>query len=466
MSNGFGLTVTAAKPAIRKGSDNIIDVLVRVQAPDAPKTGLPERPRLNLSIVIDRSGSMNGQPLHEAKRAAVAMIDRLNTKDRASVVVYDNAVQVIAKSAHVSNKELIKAAIARVESGGRTNLHGGWLKGAEECARHLERDVVSRVLLLSDGNANEGVTGTDEIASQCSQLAQTGVTTSTYGLGRSFNEELMTAMALSGRGNAYYSESAELLLERFNEEFSLLSALCARNVRLLLSPLPGVKLETLNLYEAAGEQEWRLPDLVYDAEGWAAVRLRVESKSIPEVGDTLAVLQASVLYDNLEGAEQAISEVWLTLPVLDEKKFAGVATDRDVVRRVNEAEGAQIQEKATRAAKNGDWDEVSGLLARAREMAAHSEYLAQIVANLEQLAAQRDQVLFRKEALYAAHILSKKIRSKREFDPAFRDSAMPAYLQRRVKQGRRGHLGDDVSEGKYRPFARLIGFIERLVNRK
>ena len=70
------------------------------------------------------------------------------------------------------------------------------------------------MLLLSDGQANEGVTDVDQIALQCSQLADTGVTTSTYGLGNSFNEELMVAMGRSGRGNAYYSETAETLLER------------------------------------------------------------------------------------------------------------------------------------------------------------------------------------------------------------------------------------------------------------
>jgi len=211
-----------------------------------------------------------------------------------------------------------------------------------------------------------------------------------------------------------------------------------------------VKLELLNLYEAIGEQEWRLPDLAFDAEGWAAVRLRVEANSIPEVGDTLAVLQASVRYDDLEGDERAISEVWLTLPVLDEKKFAEVIADRDVMRRVKEAEAAKIQERATQAAKNGDWGQVSELLAHAREMAAHSEYLAKIVANLEHLAAQRDQVLFSKEANYAMHSLSSRSRSKREFDAAFSDSDMPAYLQRRVKQGKSGHFRDDVREAIYR----------------
>lgn len=68
MLNGFDLTLVAARPALLTKSDNIVDVLIRVQAPDSPKTGLPERPCLNLSIVIDRSGSMDGQPLHEAKR--------------------------------------------------------------------------------------------------------------------------------------------------------------------------------------------------------------------------------------------------------------------------------------------------------------------------------------------------------------------------------------------------------------
>ena len=66
MSNGFDLSLVAARPALLADRDNIVDVLIRVQAPDAPQSGLPERQPLNLSIVIDRSGSMEGKPLHEA----------------------------------------------------------------------------------------------------------------------------------------------------------------------------------------------------------------------------------------------------------------------------------------------------------------------------------------------------------------------------------------------------------------
>jgi Mg-chelatase subunit ChlD len=109
MANGFDLSLVAARPALLAGKDNIVDVLIRVQAPDAPKSGLPERPRLNLAIVIDRSGSMSGQPLHEAKRAASFMIDSLKATDRASVVTYDDEVAVVAPSRHVEGARRISS---------------------------------------------------------------------------------------------------------------------------------------------------------------------------------------------------------------------------------------------------------------------------------------------------------------------------------------------------------------------
>ncbi len=88
-----------------------------------------------------------------------------------------------------------------------------------------------RVILLSDGNANEGLTDPGEIASQCEAFAAAGVSTSTYGFGRHFNEELMVAMARAGGGNSYYGDTADDLFEPFDQEFSLLSSLWARAPR-------------------------------------------------------------------------------------------------------------------------------------------------------------------------------------------------------------------------------------------
>jgi hypothetical protein len=294
------------------------------------------------------------------------------------------------------------------------------------------------------------VTNVDEIALQCSQLAETGVTTSTYGLGNSFNEELMVAISRSGRGNAYYSESAESLLERFHEEFSLLSSLCARNVRLLLTPLPGISCEMLNLYEAANDGSWRLPDLVYDGEAWAALRLQVAAASLSSVGETLALLQASVAYLDLDGTECRMPECWLTLPVLKEAKFLAIPEDQDVISRVTEAEAAKLQELAGKAAKRRDWDQVNQLLAKVRKMAAHSPWLSEIVDNLEGLAASQNDVLFSKEARYSATGMSSRLRSKGESMPGFDDSNAPIHLQRKVQQGASGHYRQQLRETTYR----------------
>ncbi len=442
MMSDFELSLVAARPALLAGDANTVNILIRVQAPDAPKTGLPERPRLNLALVIDRSGSMAGRPLHEAKRAASFIVESLKATDRASVIAYDNEIKTVAASQPVTDKAHLKALIAQIESRGNTNLHGGWLKGAEETANHLATGFTSRVLLLSDGQANEGLTDTDEIATQCSKLADKGVSTSTYGLGESFNEELMVAMARSGRGRGYYSESAESLIERFQEEFALLSSLCARNVRLHLAPMPGVRAEMLNDYETAPDGSWRLPDLAYDGEAWAAVRLRVSGGSMPATGDALNLLKASVVYRDLDEAECHLPEAMLALPVKTAQEYLETSEDESVLRRISEAEAAKIQEQASRAARHGDWEKVNQALEETKVMAMHSPWLGEVVASLEGIAAQRDEVLYAKEAVYASQNLSNQIRSKRETARISDDIAEPMFLRRMARQGRSSQSGE------------------------
>ena len=106
-------------------------------------------------------------------------------------------------------------------------LVGLW---AEEVAKYKTEKSLNRVLLLSDGNANVGLTSTEQIKQQCAQLADLDVTTSTYGLGHEFNEELMIEMANSGLGQGYYGETADDLSDPFKEEFELLLNTIATNL--------------------------------------------------------------------------------------------------------------------------------------------------------------------------------------------------------------------------------------------
>src|SRR5690606_30869745 len=234
-----------------------------------PPAGAAQREHaLDIAFVIDRSGSMSGPPLEEAKRCVVQMIERLKPTDRAAGIVYDDGVDVLVPHGPVHDGAHFHRALARVRSGGTTDLHAGWLAGAEQLAASLREDAIARVVLLSDGNANRGLTDVDAIAAQCEALADAGVGTSTYGLGPGLNAALMVAMALRGGGNHECGETAAGLLGPFNEEFDLLQDLAARSVRLRLWPAAGVRVQVLNDHPTAGPEVWRLPDVPYRSESW------------------------------------------------------------------------------------------------------------------------------------------------------------------------------------------------------
>ena len=194
-----------------------------------------EREPLSLALIIDRSGSMSGAPLQHAKQAAVAAVTALRDGDRVAVVGYDQQVGLVVPSTPVGeDRGAIAQAIAAVRAGGTTALHAGWVEG---CTQVLTAPVASglgRVVLLSDGLANVGVTDPAAIAEDVARVTADGVTTSTIGLGRQFDEGLMRHVADAGGGSFTFVESPEQLDGLFETELAGLSALRGRRVTLEL----------------------------------------------------------------------------------------------------------------------------------------------------------------------------------------------------------------------------------------
>lgn len=435
----LSLTITPRRSALLAGHPTVVEALVRVRAPAAP-AGQPRRKPLNLALVIDRSGSMSGKPLEEAKRCATFIVDSLDPDDRVSVVSYDSQPKIVIPARPVGDRAGLRTAIRGIQSGGTTALYDGWNQGADQAAGSANEEYISRVLLLSDGQANAGLTDPDEIAAHCAGMAEAGVTTSTYGLGHGFNEDLMVAMARAGRGNHYYGQTADDLMDPFREEFELLQALCARRLRLALRAPANVAVEVLNDYPRDDEGRWCLPDLAHGGEAWAAARLTVpEGLGSGEPGADTLVLEATLAFADLDGAAQTTPATTLALPRLPAEAWAAVASDSLVAERFGEIAAATLQEEARLAAGRGDWARVDALLAQARQDAATNPWLSSILDVLGRYADRRERERFGKEALYASRKLRTRLADAAEVACSYApeaEMAKAAFLRRKREQGK------------------------------
>ena len=422
-------------PGLLAGRPNTVDVLVRIQGP-AASPAMSRRTPLNLALVLDRSGSMGGRPLFEAIRCAHAMIDRLRADDHAALVVFDNKVDTLVDCRPMTDKFRFHAALDLIDSGGSTNLHGGWLRGAELIAGQARADSVSRVLLLSDGQANQGLLEQDAIASQCAELAKASVTTSTYGLGRHFNEDLMDAMALSGQGQAYYGETADDLMAPFQQEFDLLEALCAKSLRMTVAPEAGMTEEVLNAY-ARVDSAYVLPNLAYESEVWALLRVQVPASASGQGnGERVRLAHVQLTAQDLQGRYCPLPGLILELPSLPPQAFGALAQDEPVGRRLAEIGAARLQEQAMRAARGGHWQAVGALLDEARREARDNPWVGGILDTLEKLAAMEDRMRFSKEARYSSRKLQSRMTSRGEALDDSADGLHPSYLRRKREQGK------------------------------
>ena len=428
--------LSALRQGVAQGQDSVVDLLVRVQAPERPaELAGGRRHDLNIALVLDRSGSMRGAAIAEARKAAQFVVDHLEPGDRCGIVIYDNVAELLAPAAHVTDRNRLKDLVRTIETRGNTDLHQGWLVGAEALSPFPVERAISRVILLSDGNANAGVTDPATIESQVARLAAAGVTTSTLGLGSDFNEGLMTLIARAGRGRAYYGETAEDLMAPFREEFDLLNAIVGRKVSCLLKPVTGVTMEVLNPYPRDAQGRIILPDVAWGSEAVIAVRLHV-SAALAQGTSVVELLSASIAYTDLDGQVRGAASDPLMLPVMEAASLAALPADEMVVRRFAEMEVSLLQAEARLASRRGDWEAVERILTRMRAMAGDNAWVIGMLEQIADHARRRDAARFSKESAYAGESMSMRLSGLNESYDMTAEERVASHLAKKLRHGR------------------------------
>lgn len=317
-----------------------------------------ERPPLNVSLVLDRSGSMADEgKIDYLRRAASFAVDRLERQDTVSVVEYDDQITLLWPARRVSDTAELKSLIARLEPRGSTNLAGGMQRGIDEARTALsgtsgKAGTLTRVVLMSDGLANTGITDPQEIAGLVRQARQAGIRVSALGLGRDYDEDLMQAIAENGGGRYYYIEHPSQMARVFQDELGTLADTCARELNIVFSGKATVRKAEIVGYDDAGssrDTSRSLEDLYAGEKRTILLRLEIEA---PASGNLDVGRLALAWRDARTGARGQLSQD-LSLEVTGDRRAAETSRNRDVAAEAELAESDRVQKDQVKLYQEG-----------------------------------------------------------------------------------------------------------------
>ena len=345
--------------------------------------------------------------LDRVKEAVTTAIQKLNVNDSFSIVTFANDAQVIFSSSKATetNKQRALQAIQTLRAAGGTALHSGWKLGAEQVCNGMTPLSLNRVLLLTDGEANIGIKDADTLCSHVNGLSEHKVSTSTFGVGQSFNEDLLTGMSEAGDGQYYYLSDSDNISASFEEEFSGLSQLFSSNLRMNVTSNFGI-VEVMNTFKQ-NEDIYYLPNGIRGNE--LHILLKVKYSTGDSKNNKHMALKASINYEDASKKQRA-QTIDIEIPFGTAKQVDSAFENAEVAKKILAFEAAKAKREAMKALDAGDFQTSNSILRGATMMMCASAYSADLSSEtqaLNTLVAMSDSGVdnkkLRKMALYEAY---------------------------------------------------------------
>ncbi len=388
------VSLVANRRFIAAGQEQIVYLLVEMKAREKEKdTSGTSRLPLNLGLVLDRSGSMAGDKLAYTRKAASFVVNHLSEKDYVSVVAFDDEVNVLLPSRHVANKDALKQILDQIGPGGSTNLSGGLISGFREVKRQARPNQVNRILLLTDGLANVGLTG-PALIDKAGEIRRAGVGVTTLGVGSDFDEDLLLAMAEKSAGNFYFIENPDRIPAIFAEELQGLLQVVAQGISLRFRPWAGWRLAGVFGYPpdvTPAGVFFDIPDMYRGEAKFLLFELlspRVAS-GIHQAGEI------SIQYEDAVSGGSVSLSLQLEMEATDDPVLLREPENPEVLRRREEFRASEALERAKEAADAGQFDEAGNILSeQARSLSALAETTgdADLKARAERLSMQAEKM--------------------------------------------------------------------------
>jgi Ca-activated chloride channel family protein len=326
-------------------------VQIKPEEKAVKELGARPSPPLNVCLLIDRSTSMQGERMDTVKGTAIEILHQLREEDMLSIVTFSDRAQTLTPAQRSLDAASIEEQIRSIRTGGGTEILQGLQAAVSEVRRHLHRNQVNHIILLTDGRTYGDE---KESLTLASKAAESGIGISGLGIGTDWNDTFLDDLTAPSGNQSQYVSKAKDIQGFLHKKFYELGQVFAEQLAFEFKPRPGVKLQ----------YAFRLnPD-----PGPIPVQAPIRLGNVPLKSELSFILEFLVDPPNQEGAEQVLvsGEVNMNVPaqastppleILLSSPVHGTNSDEDPPYELMEAISRvtlyRLQEKARREVMDG-----------------------------------------------------------------------------------------------------------------